>query len=287
MQREDFPALYRSADDASLAAQSNFFRWLKIHLIALVVAAVFSMINSSNMWATSSQFVVLLFALGCSVYLFAFKPDRLWYLGRAVAESVKTITWRYACRAEPFEIDDTSADVMFLSKVKAVFDQNREFAKRLEFNPEHQQITAKMRFIRQESLDERKRYYTSERILDQLDWYTRKSKLNRRLSRGYFWCLVGVNSLAVILAGIRIAYPTLSVWPTDVFIAISAGILTWMQARRYSELASSYELAAYEISLIRDRVESSSTEHAFSIFVGDAENAFSREHTQWVARRDV
>lgn len=29
------------------------------------------------------------------------------------------------------------------------------------------------------------------------------------------------------------------------------------------------------------------TDEKFSVFVGDAENAFSREHTQWVARKDV
>jgi hypothetical protein len=28
-------------------------------------------------------------------------------------------------------------------------------------------------------------------------------------------------------------------------------------------------------------------EDEFSVFVGDAENAFSREHTQWVARKDI
>src|SRR5690606_15189811 len=31
------------------------------------------------------------------------KPDRIWYNARAVAESVKTLTWRYMMRAEPFQ----------------------------------------------------------------------------------------------------------------------------------------------------------------------------------------
>ena len=60
-----------------------------------------------------------------------------------------------------------------------------------------------------------------------------------------------------------------------------------MQAKRYSELAASYALTAHEISLIREQALNPSTEEEFSKFVSDAENAFSREHTQWSARRDI
>ena len=59
-----------------------------------------------------------------------------------------------------------------------------------------------------------------------------------------------------------------------------------MQAKRFSELAASYALAAHEISLIADQALTPATAYDFSVFVGDAENAFSREHTQWVARKD-
>ena len=76
-------------------------------------------------------------------------------------------------------------------------------------------------------------------------------------------------------------------WPTDVFVAASASLLSWMQAKRFSELASSYALAAHEIGLIRENSLQPIDDEDFSMFVGDAENAFSREHTQWVARKDV
>ena len=53
------------------------------------------------------------------------------------------------------------------------------------------------------------------------------------------------------------------------------------------ELAASYALAAHEIGLIRQQSLLPSTDDEFSLFVGDAENAFSREHTQWIARKDT
>jgi len=68
---------------------------------------------------------------------------------------------------------------------------------------------------------------------------------------------------------------------------MAASVLSWMQAKRFSELAASYALAAHEISLIREKSMLPNTPDEFSQFVGDAENAFSREHTQWVARKDV
>ena len=52
-------------------------------------------------------------------------------------------------------------------------------------------------------------------------------------------------------------------------------------------VAASYALAAHEIGLIKEQSLLPDTPEKFSLFVGDAENAFSREHTQWVARKDV
>jgi len=46
-------------------------------------------------------------------------------------------------------------------------------------------------------------------------------------------------------------------------------------------------LTAYEIGFIREQISNVSTDKELSDFVKDAENAFSREHTQWAARRDV
>jgi len=84
----------------------------------------------------------------------------------------------------------------------------------------------------------------------------------------------------------KVRFPDIPYWPTDVFVAIAASVLAWIQAKRFQELAASYALAAHEISLIREQAALINGEKDFSSFVGDAENAFSREHTQWIARKD-
>lgn len=123
MKEQDLPALYRSANELSLSSQYQFFGMLRAHLLALVVAATLSLVNPGDKYVATFQLLVLLVALSCSIYLFAVRPDRQWYGGRAVAESIKTITWRYVCRAEPFESDDASARSDFSRRLKLIVEQ--------------------------------------------------------------------------------------------------------------------------------------------------------------------
>ncbi len=104
------------------------------------------------------------------------------------------------------------------------------------------------------------------------------------MSRYFFWALIGVNTIAVVCAVLRMVYVDQPFWPTDVFVAMAASVLSWMQAKRFSELAASYALAAHEIGLIKEQSLLPDTPEKFSLVVGDAGNAFSREPTQWVAR---
>ncbi|AMO94539.1 putative anthranilate synthase component I [Collimonas fungivorans] len=129
--------------------------------------------------------------------------------------------------------------------------------------------------------------YATGRIKNQLTWYAKKAAFNRRTSNGFFWVLIATNGAAILCAILRIKLVEIPFWPTDVFVAAAASLLSWMQAKRFSELAASYALAAHEISLIREQASLPNSDTEFSLFVGDAENAFSREHTQWVARKDV
>ena len=287
MQEQDFPALYRSADDLSLKSQKHFFRALRVHLVTLVVAAILSIVSIPHWSVAAAQLLALLGALGCSIYLFAMRPDRFWYAGRAVAESIKTITWRYVCRAEPFQGDDASARNDFRQTLKQIVEQNREVCQSLTEHLDGQQFTPVMEQMRARSLEERRETYADCRIKDQLTWYAKKAAFTRRMSRNFFWALIGVNTVAVVCAVLRMVYVDQPFWPTDVFVAMAASVLSWMQAKRFSELAASYALASHEIGLIKEQSLLPDTPEKFSLFVGDAENAFSREHTQWVARKDV
>ena len=190
-------------------------------------------------------------------------------------------------RAEPFNTDDTAARAGFIASVRKILEDNKEVSSHAVEMPAGSLITNIMSELRSQLLDERKAVYRSHRIRNQQQWYTQKARLNRIAARRWFLGLIGVNALALGSAVVRIEYPLVEHWPTDIFVAAAASVMGWVQTKRFQELSSSYTLTAHEIILLDAMLPTDNSEEKFSDFVGDAENAFSREHTQWRARRDV
>jgi uncharacterized membrane protein YjjB (DUF3815 family) len=91
---------------------------------------------------------------------------------------------------------------------------------------------------------------------------------------------------AIVLCLFRVYLPEFKYWPIEVFAVAAGAVLTWIQVKRFRELAAAYSVAAHEIGLISSGLGNIKNNEEFSRFVQDSENAFSREHTQWVARKD-
>jgi hypothetical protein len=101
----EFPALYRAADWNSLAGQRRYLTATGLRLAMLVAAAIFGLFS----WRTGGGDVAGIAAAGAfgvallsELYLLQERPDRVWYDGRAAAESAKTLTWRYMVGGNPF-----------------------------------------------------------------------------------------------------------------------------------------------------------------------------------------
>jgi ABC-type multidrug transport system fused ATPase/permease subunit len=282
----EFPALYASSDKLSGRFQLVFYRTVFWNLFFLVIAALLSYIDASSKAAAYFQALVLLGLLSCSVYLFAARPDRYWYAARAVAESIKTVTWRFVTKAEPFTGRQEEDLHRFRNILKAIVDQNKEVTQRLSQHLDGVQVTDSMKAFRDESTSRRLALYVKLRVSEQQLWYASRSHHNRRRASLFFALLIVTNAIMVAFAIAKVAYPRPTFWPIDVLVAVSAALLSWIQAKKYSEQASSYALAAHEISLIKEQSATIKSDPVLSAFVGDAENAFSREHTQWVARKD-
>ncbi len=286
MKESDFPGIYQAADTLSGNAQAHFFTALVFNLLSLVLAAAVSVVNYPHWISAVVQAVLLAGAMASSVYLALVRPERLWYSGRAVAESIKTLVWRYVSRAEPFHEADDVSKKLLLEKLKQVVKQNKAISDKLITHLKEKQISDIMVQLRSGSFDERRNTYIQHRINDQLAWYEKKATFNKRASSRFFAILVLINAIALLCALIKIANVQYQYFPTDILIAIAASLLTWMQAKRFSELSASYALTANEIGIVREQADDLVSDGALSSFVGDAENAFSREHTQWVARKD-
>lgn len=283
-----YPGLYQAANADSLRAQRYYFRTLGWFLSLLIVGAAANLFSDIS---PTLNIISALFLLGSLLLsgLLAWKRfDRTWYSARAVAESVKTRTWRYMMKCEPYNVDNENADSFFLSDLHEILSENREVTKELcDESATEEAISSRMQKIRTLSVDNRLSYYIANRVSEQGTWYHQKARLNKANGSFWFFIVVGLNSLAIVCALLRIRFSGWSYLPTEVFTVGAASAVSWLQAKRFSDLSTSYALSAHEINIIRARGSSIQTETDLSDYVSDTENAFSREHTQWAARRDA
>lgn len=284
---DTLPGLYRSANNASLKAQKNYFTSLSVYLFLLTTAAAVSFYSNDFVAGAYASAFLFLATLGILVALKVMRPDDVWYNGRAVAESVKTRTWRWMMRAEPYEDFERVEAISkkFITDLRQILDQNRNLAKAI--NPNEggtQPITKEMSQIRSFSVEERLEIYERERVRDQREWYSKKSTFNKSRALRLFWASIALHCIAIAMLLFRIEDPSLS-FPVGVVATSAGAVLTWLQARKHNELTSSYSLAAHEIGLVGAEAMSIHTNKELSDFVINTEAAFSREHTQWVARK--
>jgi len=289
IQESDYPALYQAADQASIQAQQTHLCIVRLYLGSLVLGALFSPYATTTKWTALIAALLLLITLGLAV-LQAFKDyEETWYNGRAVAESVKTSTWRYMMRAEPYT-DSDSVEVVrkeFCNDLKQILKQNRSLAEHIGGEASTRApITSKMNDIRSLGVEGRLEVYNRERIDDQRKWYAKKYSSNKEKADHWFNGMVGLHAAAVAMLLVKIADPNLDFLPTEAAVLAGGSILTWIRTKKYQENANAYSLTAHEIGIIKQEGASVESESELSDFVKDSENAFSREHTQWVARKD-
>lgn len=188
--------------------------------------------------------------------------------------------------AAPFEGADAEAKVQLRDQLNAIFHDNMETARRITDDwSGNDQITQIMEEVRAQCREDRMAYYLKYRVEDQRSWYRRKSKANRNASRRWVW----VSGLCYVIAGAmalsRIALPDWQYWPIEPLIVVAASIVGWMQIKKFNELSAAYTVTAHEIGLIESVTNEVNNDAQFSEFVNDAEKAFSREHTLWLARQ--
>lgn len=283
MKNEDYPALYRAASNTTTRAQTLYTRIIFLLLLSVVSASICTLLAAFSILAAIAATSSFVFSLSLSLVLASKRYDSIWYRARAVAESVKTITWRYMMRSEPFNNTDSQARKSFVARLHAILDANPGVC---DIVGDNEQITQAMATTRSLPLVSRIELYRVERIEDQSKWYTRKANLNRHSADYWFWIIAAIQLIAIALSSVQIAKQNWIV-PSGVMATIATAAISWMQVKRFQELSTSYSLTAHEIGLIKSMVCDIEDEDAFSSFVADAENAFSREHTQWQARRDV
>lgn len=308
----DMPALFTHSNKQAIKAQKFYFDWLQWELILLGLGVLVGAFNGVATHigpfpvmvppftvagfhiTTLSAFeiaeaLLLLAALVLRLVRVAKKPEKMWYEARAVAESVKSIAWRYAVGGEPFDL--AHAPETLAAIVADRFHNIRTDLSKYRAPDavvQQEQVTPQMTAIRKLPLDQRKGTYRDGRVLNQQEWYTKKAAFNKSRAWQSHAILIVVEVLAVIAALLPIALTALGAFPLNLqslMANIAGGGAAWMTAKRYEDLNASYSVTANELNKVAADSEKPQDEAAWGRFVENAEGAMSREHQLWRATR--
>ena len=171
MTRSDYPCLFQSSDSASLIEQKSYINLCRIDFSLIVLAAFFSgfSLNPSLeilKWCAFFALISLILSFCLKLIIKIGKWDKKWFDTRAVAESVKTVTWRYIMGVEPYENSLSAEDLdrKFVNKLDEILKSASKASGSLAKNVgSGQQISNRMREVRQMNIEERKTIYLQQR----------------------------------------------------------------------------------------------------------------------------
>jgi hypothetical protein len=282
----DYPALYRSADGASKSTKRGHIAIVWAQSGCLILGAGVGLWPSESRVTAVIAALLFLASLAATIFARTQQFQQSWYQARALAESIKTTSWLYMMGADPYNADDVSSAQVFRATLTQLLEDNRSLGDHFESTPAaDEQLTPRMEEVRQLNLGEKVAFYRNYRINDQRQWYTQQGTVNRTQGKLWFRILVALYLLATVSVLIRVAAPGFNYYASGLLAVAASSVLTWIQLKRYSESAAAYVLTSHEIGIIQQGLGSISDVGQLSTFVANAESAFSREHTQWAARR--
>lgn len=292
MKNSDFPNYFQASDNISIESQSNYLQLIRIDLISMIIASALAIYNYQ---LTESKLLIyiisgflLLLSLVLTIILKSKKFEDTWYQGRALAESCKTLTWRFIMCSEYFEknITEINAKERFIERIKEITNEFSDLTKTLNSKTLNLPIiTEKMLELRAMDFVERKAYYISKRIEDQKEWYSTKAEHNKGKYNLWFYIIIVTQIIALISIVFLIKNPDNNWNFVGLFTTIASSSISWLQLKQHQELKQAYTTATQELNFIVSLSEKVETEDELSKFILDAENAISREHTVWVAQR--
>jgi hypothetical protein len=288
---EDLPTLFAMADQASLAAQGRTVRLTRTQLVLAVLSALVAGlavgVGSGKHWVDGAAVALFVASFIPAFPLRAGATQRRWYDGRAAAESTRSLAWKYAMRAAPFEDDDDIfSEEEFDARLTIILSQVPELEGSVADASTYtmNSVTDSMRALREAPLDSRKNAYITDRIDSQLAYYVAKARRAEQLGK-----LASRAVWTIGLAGVSVGLArTLWRFPVDllgVSAAAIAAIVAFGQLRQYWPVMAAYQLTAAELLEVRKLADLTVCGQEWSQFVAHAEYAMSREHTTWQARR--
>ena len=288
LHEDDLPALFEAADRASVSSRTAFFGIVKAQVALLLVGVL-----AGTFAASTDVEQIAIVGVGAFIGVAALRVyarlsslEAAWYDARLAAESVKSLSWRYAIGGPPFglrELSEKEADELFNTRLWELLSELSSLHTAPSRGAQYQ-ITPGMRALRAADLSTRKAAFEHDRVVDQANWYSDHARRNERQSR--FWDALFVLASAVaILFGFLQGFGAIGVNVLGVAGFAAALITMWTGVRRYDRQARAYGITAHELLAMASIMQSIDDEEEWASFVERAEAAVSEEHTGWRVSR--
>ncbi|MEE4071382.1 DUF4231 domain-containing protein [Pseudomonas viridiflava] len=276
-----YPYVQVEAGKSSRLHQNLHYGLIIINLSLLVATGGVGLFNSELF--THPKTLLLSLSLLIAFLLKSLKLDRRWFASRSLSETVKTLTWRYTMAAHPFDVPHANLTSDFILRVQEACTQTNKIygSQKFFFNDSEPTIRA----TAGHSLESWISFYVRFRLKNQSIWYSSKAQKLKSMSSFFFCLLVGSNVIAVVLSGLEESGLVTTNVLTGLLISAATALVGWIEAKKYGEMAAAYTLTHSEILSLNRHVHDIHTFSQLASFVAEAESLFSREHTQWAAKR--
>lgn len=289
-----YPPTFDRYSRGAIAAESAHFRLFAIQLFLTSSAAVLAILPVFGLGKTPVILwtVAGLFAIGVLLTYFGASRqlEQKWFSMRAIRESLKSLTWRFALRLGEFSGDDTATLRVFLDRaqeIEAAFPSIHPPAI-VSTAPDDTVVLSELTRIRNLPWNAARELYLNNRLAEQIDWYSQKASDNERLANLLEYVILGLGIVGVLIGIVFVALGLVAGLPIFALLsALIAAILAWGQARRYGGLVGPYRNTESELARIKTELKLASTAESFRSSTEEAERAISREHSMWLAQRGL
>ena len=278
---DHLPAPYSAASQASKQGQDGFKRLTWVFLSLLVVASVGGLIAKDwGGWLSLVAFLGSIVLTALAVYR---KSEQDWYDGRAAAESIKSLTFKYAVGGEPFGIAAARPDQNFAAAIAQLTSELKQLGSAVQSNSTAPALD-RLRNLRTETLGTRQAAYREQRLEDQANWYSTRAREHRATAK-HWRIVMFASQIAGVIGATLKGLGLIDLDVLSLFATMAAAAAGWITAGDYIETARAYDFAAIELQQALGSFGNVKDEKEWARYVADCEQAMSREHTMWLARR--
>ncbi|MEV7594510.1 DUF4231 domain-containing protein [Streptomyces sp. NPDC089922] len=290
---EDLPALFHHTDQAAVSRQRESTQATRAQLLLLVAAAGAAALPPGPKLGPLHFFGLLSAlayagVLGVGVRATRRRARPQWQLNRSAAEFIKSLAWRYAVHGAPFGSEVRAPEEVYRTRLEAGLAELRKMGwedpRASGAVPEGAEITGAMRRLRESDYQARRETYVRDRLIEQRNWYRRRTEVSRRATHVWSWTIVLLTCLALLFSLLGALDSGPGAGTTGVLSAAAAAGIAWNEVRRHHPLIEAHSLIEQDLAAMMVVMQTTITESQWPSSVYETERYVSPQHTDWLAR---